>query len=97
MQNLNDSILNIPFRYGEMVIQRVKEAIDSCWAKYKAFRVIFIAVFIFSIFAVSIYAFMVFRFFFIWSFFVFFRFMWQRTIGLSQLGLEGSIGGCRWL
>jgi len=55
-----------------MVIQRVKEAIDSCWAKYKAFRIIFIAAFLFSIFAVSIYAFMVFRFFFIWSFFVFF-------------------------
>jgi len=55
-----------------MAIQRVKEALDSFWARYGAFRVIFIAVFIFSIFAVSIYALMVFRFFFIWSFFVFF-------------------------
>jgi len=58
--------------YRVMLIQRVKKAIDSFWVRYKAFRVIFITIFIFSIFAVSIYAFMVFRFFFIWSFFVFF-------------------------
>lgn len=39
------------------MIGRLKKVIDSCWAKYKAFRVAFVVTFLFSIIAVSIYIF----------------------------------------
>jgi len=71
-----------------MLIQRVKEAIDSFWVRYKAFRVIFIAVFIFSIFAVSIYAFMVFRFFFIQLIFVFYMIYVAKEYRAEQAGFR---------
>ena len=52
-----------------MSIQRLKEVIDSCWAKYKVFRIIFVVVFLIfliSVTVISIYTFLVFQPFSLW-------------------------------
>ena len=50
------------------MIRRLKKAIDSCWAKHRAFRVGFVVAFLLSVTAISIYAFsvLVFQPFFGW-------------------------------
>jgi hypothetical protein len=70
------------------LIRRLKEVIDSCWARHKAFRVGFVAAFLLSLVAISVYAFYlafwVFRPFLGWLVLLFFAvyFSWKYRTAL---------------
>lgn len=48
------------------LVERFRTAINSCWAKYMAFRIAFVATFLISMMIISIYALSVFRPFSSW-------------------------------